>query len=91
LTKEDLIIRQHILNLMCRFETEWNHTEAHFPELPAVLTELSEMENDGLLHIENNKLIITEAGKPFLRNACMAFDLRLKRRIPETQVFSLVV
>ncbi|TPD72281.1 oxygen-independent coproporphyrinogen III oxidase [Flavobacterium microcysteis] len=91
LTQEDLIIRQHILNLMCRFETEWNHTEAHFPELPAVLTELSEMENDGLLHIENNKLTITEAGKPFLRNACMAFDLRLKRRIPETQVFSLVV
>src|SRR5690606_3437435 len=25
LTREDLIIRQHILNLMCRFETEWNH------------------------------------------------------------------
>ncbi len=91
LTREDLIIRQHILNLMCRFETEWNHADACFPELPAVLSELSEMENDGLLHIENNKLVITEAGKPFLRNACMAFDLRLKRRIPETQLFSLIV
>ena len=76
---------------MCRFETEWNHADACFPELPAVLSELSEMENDGLLHIENNKLTITEAGKPFLRNACMAFDLRLKRRIPETQLFSLIV
>lgn len=91
LTKEDLIIRQHILNLMCRFETTWSRPEESFPELPAVLEKLSEMQDDGLLLIEEGKLTITEIGKPFLRNTCMAFDVRLQRSVPETQLFSMVI
>ena len=92
LTDEDLLIRKHILNLMCRFETSWepNGTN-YFSELPEVLHSLTEMEQDGLISFGTNKIIVTEKGKPYVRNVCMAFDLRLKRKAPDTQLFSMVV
>jgi len=91
LDEEDLIIRKHILNLTCQFETSWNNQELYFDEIPAVLSELKEMENDNLIIIEENKIRITEAGKPFVRNICMAFDLHLKRKSPENNLFSMTV
>ena len=91
LDKEDLIIRKHILNLTCQFETSWSDESLYFDEIQAVLSELKEMENDNLIVIEENKVSITEAGKPFVRNICMAFDLHLKRKSPETNLFSMTV
>jgi oxygen-independent coproporphyrinogen-3 oxidase len=91
LTNEDLIIRKHILNLMCQFETSWEKTSAYFEELPDVIIQLQEMQDDGLLTIENKTIRIHENGKPFIRNICMAFDLRLKRKIPENQLFSMTI
>lgn len=91
LTKEDLIIRQHILNLMCQFETSWSETDLYFDEIPEILFQLQEMEQDGLLLIKNNGITVTEKGKPYVRNVCMAFDLRLKRKAPETELFSMTI
>lgn len=91
LSEEDLIIRQHILNIMCQFETNWNDEKLQFPELTEVIDSLYEMEQDGLLELQENKLIVTENGKPFVRNICMAFDLHLKRKAPERQLFSMTI
>lgn len=91
LTTEDLIIRKHILNLMCQFETSWENKSEYLMDIPEIIEELQEMISDGLAIIDNNKIIITEKGRPFVRNICMAFDLRLKRKIPETQLFSMTV
>jgi oxygen-independent coproporphyrinogen-3 oxidase len=91
LTEEDLIIRKHILNLMCQFETSWENETNFFDEIPEVIQDLEEMIQDKLVTIENKKLFVTEKGKPFVRNICMAFDLRLKRKKPETQLFSMTV
>ncbi len=88
---EDLIIRRHILNIMCSFGTSWDLQNLYFPELPDVLDQLEEMKNDGLLIIKEKGLRITEKGRPFVRNICMAFDLRLKRKAPQTELFSMTV
>lgn len=90
LNNEDLIIRQHILNLMCRFETEVAG-DLWFDEFPEVLSQLTELACDGILEIDGTKLKVTDPGKPFVRNICMAFDLRLKRNVSQTQLFSMVV
>lgn len=90
LTPEDLIIRRHILNLMCQFQTAWD-TTVQFPEKDSIIIQLQEMENDGLLQISEKGIRITEKGKPFVRNICMAFDLRLKRKAPQTQLFSMTI
>ncbi len=91
LTEEDERIRQHILNLMCKLETSWEEENMWFAELPEVLDSLQEMENDGLLTRSNKGLSITDEGRPYVRNICMAFDLLLQRHQPETQLFSMTV
>ena len=37
------------------------------------------------------KLIIKDAGKAFVRNVCMAFDLRLQASKPNSELFSKVI
>ncbi|WP_299100625.1 oxygen-independent coproporphyrinogen III oxidase [uncultured Winogradskyella sp.] len=91
LNSEDLVIRKHILNLMCNFSTSWENAELSFKELPEVLVKLKEFEKDNLLQFETKKVTITEKGKPFIRNICMAFDLRLQRKRPETALFSMTI
>ncbi len=91
LNDEDLLVRQHILNLMCRFKTSWQDSNFYFDELPDILIRLKEMENDGLLDIHSNHIEVLKKGEPFIRNVCMAFDLLLQRKKPENQLFSMTV
>ncbi len=91
LTPEDQILKQHILNLMCHLETTWDSENLRFPELEVVLKSLQEMQDENLIQINHSKLNITEKGRPFVRNVCMAFDLLLQRKQPESQLFSMTV
>lgn len=81
---EDRRRRRQILNLMTEMEVELESEEqAHQAE-----DFLGEMLRDGLLKLERNRLKVNEEGKPFLRNACMFFDERLKQQQPERKIFS---
>ena len=91
LTKEDLVIRKHILEIMCHFETSWENEEMKFPKLNECLEKLKEMEFDGLVEISENGLKLPEHARPFVRNICMAFDLRLIRNKPSTRIFSMTI
>ncbi|PKQ46405.1 oxygen-independent coproporphyrinogen III oxidase [Confluentibacter flavum] len=91
LNEEDLVIRTHILNLMCRFKTSWTVNSFYFKELPEVIARLKEMEMDGLINIGSNSIEVTKKGQPFVRNICMAFDLLLQRKQPNTNLFSMTV
>ncbi len=91
LTEEDLVIRQHILNLMCHFETRWDKPELCFDGLAETLIRLGELEADGLIEFMLNGLRVTTKGKAFVRNICLAFDLRLQRNKPETKLFSMTI
>jgi oxygen-independent coproporphyrinogen-3 oxidase len=91
LTDEDLIIRKHILNLMCQFSTSWVNDAMKFNEIENVLLNLEEMIEDGLVTNEGKSIVVTEKGKPFVRNICMAFDLRLIRKTPQTKLFSMTI
>jgi oxygen-independent coproporphyrinogen-3 oxidase len=91
LTEEDLIIRKHILNLMCQFETTWDEKNTYFKEIPEILEQLEEMEKDKILIIKENGVQVTDTGKAYVRNICMAFDLHLKRKAPETALFSMTI
>lgn len=90
LTEEDLVIRRHILNLMCQLETTLDKSEV-LCDWDAIRYELQEFENDGLLYIEGDTLKISKKGRPFVRNICMAFDLRLQRNKPQRQLFSMTI
>jgi oxygen-independent coproporphyrinogen-3 oxidase len=92
LTDEDEVIRRHVLNLMCHFHTKWQpFGGGYLEEMPEILSRLTEMEADGLLRIHADGIEVFESGKPFIRNICMAFDLRLHRNKPETKLFSMTI
>ena len=88
LTDEDLIIRQHILNMMCKNETSWLDDAQKFSSLPEALEQLKDLEKDGLATVINKKLIVNETGKAFLRNICLCFDTRYWAKKPEAAIFS---
>lgn len=90
LNDEDLIIRRHILNLMCQLETTFTDKNT-FAELPEALEKLKEMQEDGLVELADDFVKITEKGRVFTRNVAMAFDLRMMRKMPETRLFSMTV
>jgi len=90
LTDEDLIIRKHILNLMCNLETEWK-IGLDSKVKNEIIDRLQEIIADGLLEVSENKLVVKEEGRMFVRNICMAFDLRLIENKPETRVFSMTI
>ena len=91
LNEEDMILRRHILNLMTRFETDWQLPDLNLPYLAGINEKLAEAKADGLVRLHDRHCEITDRGKPFLRNVCMAFDARLARKAPETQIFSRTV
>lgn len=91
LTQEDQIVRQHILNLMCQFETSWDKKEEEVVDFQKIIGNLSEMESDGLIEIGKNHIKVTPKGRPFIRNISMAFDVKLHRKQPDTRIFSMTV
>lgn len=90
LTEEDLALRKHILDLMCHFRTAWNESDNTIDKVQ-ILESLQEMERDELVKILAEGIEVTEKGKPFIRNVCMAFDVRLKCKAPNSRIFSMAV
>ena len=90
LTDEDLIVRKHILNLMCNLETTWSIGLSDKVK-SEIMERLSEIIEDELLEVSENKIVVKEEGRMFVRNICMAFDLRLLENKPETRVFSMTI
>ena len=84
LSEEDKRRREQILRFMTRWEVELE-SDAQAKDVADFLTSLRE---DGLVKLEGRRLSLTEKGRPFLRNACMALDARLRAKQPDTKVFS---
>jgi oxygen-independent coproporphyrinogen-3 oxidase len=84
LTTEDQIRREQILKLMTEFEVDFTDLQQE----QSAQEFLKEMLADGLVSIENHILMVSEKGRPFLRNACLFFDERLRAKQPQTKIFS---
>jgi oxygen-independent coproporphyrinogen-3 oxidase len=91
LTEDDLVIRQHILNLMCLGHTDWKRDAPYCEALFEGFDRLHPLVEDGLVWLTPFEIKVTPAGKRFLRNVCMALDARLWAKKPESQLFSMAV
>lgn len=78
LSVEDLVFRRHILDIACKgyttFEPAYTAAYAEW-----TIPRLRDLQRDGLVLLDDYGIALTEAGRPFLRHACKAFDLRLLR------------
>ena len=84
LSKDDQTYRQQILELMCTGKVSLLDQD----QVNDIKTYLAPMLADQLLILQENQLQVLPEGKPFLRNACMAFDKRLREKSPHTRIFS---
>jgi oxygen-independent coproporphyrinogen-3 oxidase len=91
LDAEDRIIRRHVLDLMTQFKTSWKNVGSYTDFLSSVPERLAELSRDGLVVLEPKGCKVTEKGRAYLRNICMAFDARLVRQAPATQLFSKTI
>ena len=87
LSAEDRAHREQILNLMTKFEVELTNDA----QVKNVKQFLQELIDDGLVSVQGHKLVMSDAGRPFLRNACMALDARLRAKAPDARIFSMSV
>jgi oxygen-independent coproporphyrinogen-3 oxidase len=83
LSEEDRRLREQILTFMTRFEVGLRPEQRDDAR-----NYLEPMISDGLVEVDGQRLILTERGRPFLRNACMFFDQRLRQQEQRPQVFS---
>lgn len=81
---EDVERRQQILTLMTQYQVDFTSDN----QKNAAMEFLKPMLEDELVYIKGNTLYLTEQGRPFLRNACVFFDERLKVKQPQTKIFS---
>ncbi len=94
--QEVATLRGHILSAddqrqrdqVLRFMTQGSVPLRDAGQVSDVRRFLEDMLRDGLVRLEQNTLSITELGRPFLRNACVVLDQRLREQKPETRVFS---
>lgn len=86
LTEEDRVLRQQILEFM----TNLNVT-LHEDQVADAQAFLAPMIDDGIVTLDGRELRLLEAGKPFLRNAAVLFDQRLRRDVPKTKIFSMAL
>ena len=91
LSQEDLVVRKHILNLMCQLETSWEDKAMQFENLEENLIQLNELISDNLVVKRDFSVAIPEHARPFLRNICMAFDAHLQRNKVPKKLFSMTI
>ena len=84
-------IRGYILDLMCHFETEFSASSTFTFIHKEIKERLTDLINDGLVEVKDDKVIVTEKGIPFVRNCCMAFDQDLKNHSISERLFSKTI
>lgn len=88
LSKEDEWIRRHILNLVCNYETILETGNTLSIE---IINRLKLLEKDNLVEVLDNHIKVTSTGQRFVRNVCLAFDLKYWSAQPDKQIFSKAV
>ncbi|MDH3592445.1 MAG: coproporphyrinogen III oxidase, partial [Planctomycetota bacterium] len=83
-TDDDELRAAVIASLMCRFRLDRRAVEAEYDidfatQFATELEELAELERDGLVTIDDDTIAVTDKGRLFVRNICMAFDAYLDK------------
>ncbi len=84
LNEQDIYFRKKVLEFMTQLEVKLDNKNQEAD----VVQFLQEMMDDGLVVVSDGVLRLTEKGHPFIRNACLVWDERLRNKKPEMKTFS---
>lgn len=86
LDEDDRRLRQQILQFMTQL-----HVTLEPEQVDDAKEFLAPMIEDGIVTLDGRELRLLEKGKPFLRNATVFFDRRLRTSEPTTRIFSMAL
>lgn len=89
LTTEDQLLQQLILDIMCKNTCSWKNTAIENNFLKKAQEQLQVLAEDNLIELHDDSLLVTAAGKGFLRNIAACFDRYLQQQ-PGKNIFSTV-
>lgn len=91
MSAEDLLIRKRILHLLCSGYIQFDDELSDILD-QAQVDQLCQMQEEGLLLAEHEKLQVTETGRAFIRNIAMVLDKRLHQSKPtDSPIFSKAI
>ena len=79
LNSQDERFKKYILDISCQGRTYFNEQDNETLQL-FTFPKLRQLELDGLVKLNVQHVELTESGRSFIRNICMAFDLHLLNR-----------
>ena len=88
LTTEDMLIKGHILDLMCYYETRVDDITSKSNWWKRVHQNMAGVIADGLVAISDKDVKISLSGRPFVRNIASCFDPYFNRQLPDSPTFS---
>ncbi len=91
LNDEDLIIQNHIHELMCLNKTILNTKSLDKDFLITAFSKLENLEADGLVKVVGDAIRVSAKGKLFIRNICAAIDAKLFKKQISHQAFSKAI
>jgi oxygen-independent coproporphyrinogen-3 oxidase len=91
LTAQDLLIRKHILHLMCNDTTELNPADFDEAFYKHIMNKLQSYANDGLAVVNGIKISVTSKGKLFVRNISSSIDEYLYANQTAENMFSKAI
>jgi oxygen-independent coproporphyrinogen-3 oxidase len=85
------VLRRHILRLMTRLRDRWDQPGDYTEFVSTAHSGWRNRRPTGWCSSDAASCRVTEKGRAYLRNICMAFDARLARRMPDKALFSRTV
>jgi oxygen-independent coproporphyrinogen-3 oxidase len=84
LNHQDELFKKYILDISCQGRAYFQDEYREALELFSI-PQLKQLEQDGLVELNNRYVQVTGLGKSFTRNICRAFDLHLlQKNIPDS-------
>lgn len=91
LTKEDLLFRKKILQLMCSGKTTIEMCQLDTGFYQSIMNQLHTLQEDGLVELSGNSISVTTLGNIFIRNICSALDAQMWKKSNFDNVFSKAI
>ncbi len=94
---QDDVVRRHVITqLMCNFHVDKAAMAERYgvdfdAYFSSSLKKLNELRQAGFVRLDDNGVTVTDAGRLFVRNVCMAFDRYLEAKEDDKPVFSRTV
>jgi oxygen-independent coproporphyrinogen-3 oxidase len=91
LSEQDLVIRNYMLDLMCKGVTRINPKDFDADTLDRMYRRLGSFDADGLISVSGYEIKVLPKGRLFIRNISAVFDAYLKNGTSQKPMFSKAI